>query len=150
MPEPNENPEQNCTIRIHLIIDSARQKKKLKNKETGWYSNPSYQISRVLICTWTAAIILGSPLSSAAKRTASHQPHGDRLKAMAEIQPLSPAQGRPSRSPEIGNKRWAGFLDLLLIRLPLTGGKERAILSVLGLGILDNHRTSFLGLFALL
>lgn len=26
MPEPNENLEQNCTIRIHLIIDSARQK----------------------------------------------------------------------------------------------------------------------------
>lgn len=89
MPEPNENLEQNCTIRIHLIIDSARQK--IKNKETGWYSNSSYQASRVLICTWTAAIILGSPLPSAAKCTTSHQPHGARLKVTMKTHPLFPA-----------------------------------------------------------
>lgn len=89
MPEPNEDLEQNCTIRIHLIIDSARQK--IKNKETGRYSNSSYQASRVLICTWTAAIILGSPLPSAAKCTTSHQPHGARLKATLETHPFSPA-----------------------------------------------------------
>lgn len=39
MPEPNEDLEQNCTIRIHLIIDSARQK--LKNKKAGWCSDSS-------------------------------------------------------------------------------------------------------------
>lgn len=79
----------NCTIRIHLIIDSARQK--VKNKETGRYSNSSYQASRVLICTWTAAIILGSPLPSAAKCTTSHQPHGARLKATTKTHLLFPA-----------------------------------------------------------
>lgn len=89
MPEPNENLEQNCTIRIHLIIDSTRQK--VKNKETGRYSNSSYQASRVLICTWTAAIILGSPLPSAAKCTTSHQPHGARLKATTKTHLLFPA-----------------------------------------------------------
>lgn len=102
MPEPNEDLEQNCTIRIHLIIDSARQK--IKNKETGRYSNSSYQASRVLICTWTAAIILGSPLPSAAKCTTSHQPHGARLKATLERHPFSPAS-----VPHTGREGTEGF-----------------------------------------
>lgn len=97
MPEPNENLEQNCTIRIHLIIDSVRQK--IKNKETGRYSNSSYEASQVLICTRTAAIILRSPLPSAAKCTTSHQPHGARLKATMEMSP------QPSLLPKL-QKAW--------------------------------------------
>lgn len=105
MPEPNENLEQNCTIRIHLIIDSARQK--IKNKETGRYSNSSYQASRVLICTWTAAIILGSPLPSAAKCTTSHQPHGASLKATTETHPFFPDSIPLSRGEEGAKVLWS-------------------------------------------
>ena len=112
MPEPNENLKQNCTIRIHLIIDSARQK--IKNKETGWYSNSSYQASRVLTCTWTAAIILGSPLPSAAKCTTSHQPQGARWKATMEkhlfFQPQFLTQG--GEGAEVQSQHEEGSLPL--------------------------------------